>query len=277
MNRRFPDWKSCLQFCAALALMTAAGMALAEETPPETAWQASLKNRFFQDRPITEGSDVIQIKAPYRAEDAALVPLQVVAQFPQSSERSIRSIMVIIDSNPVPWTGTFQFTPLSGRADVAFRARVNAYSWVRAIAETSDGKLYMNKAFVKASGGCSAPLGADLEAAMARLGKMKFKLDGTEAKTGAVNEVQLLISHPNLSGMQMDQITRMVKPAHFVKSVNVSYDGAAVFGATTDIGISADPNFRFNLVPDHQGGELKAEITDNLDQHYSWKQPLNTP
>ena len=42
----------------------------------------------------------------------------------------------------------------------------------------------MTKKFVKASGGCSAPIGADLDAAMKRLGKMKFRLgqDVTEGK-----------------------------------------------------------------------------------------------
>lgn len=271
------QWKTFSVTGISLVCMLIAGMASAEDAPPETAWQASLKQQFFQDKSIREGSDVIQIKAPYRAEDAALVPLQVLAQFPQTAERSIRSITLIIDSNPVPWAGTFQFTPASGRADLALRARVNAYSWVRAIAETSDGKLYMNKAFVKASGGCSAPLGADLEAAMARLGKMKFKLESQEVKPGSVTEAQLLISHPNLSGMQMDQITRIVKPAHFVKSVDVRYDGTPVFSAKTDIAMSADPNFRFDFIPDHPGGELSAEVIDNLDQHFSWKQTISAP
>lgn len=40
---------------------------------------------------------------------------------------------------------------------LATRVRVDDYSYVRAVAETADGKLHMVKAFVKASGGCSAP------------------------------------------------------------------------------------------------------------------------
>ena len=52
--------------------------------------------------------------------------------------------------------------------------RINEYTNVRAIAETSDGELYMASRFVKAAGGCSAPALKDHEQAMARLGQMKL-------------------------------------------------------------------------------------------------------
>ena len=33
--------------------------------------------------------------------------------------------------------------------------------------------------------------------------------------------VQLMIRHPNYSGMQMDQVTRLYVPAHFVSTVKI--------------------------------------------------------
>jgi sulfur-oxidizing protein SoxY len=140
------------------------------------------------------------------------------------------------------------------------RIRVNTYSNIRAIAEMNDGRLVMAKKFVKASGGCSAPIGADLDAAMQRLGKMKFRLD-EGVKVGEPNLAQLLISHPNITGMQMDQVTRFVKKSHFVKEVRVSFNDKPILTAKTDIAISADPNFRFYFVPD-KAGVLKAEVAD---------------
>ena len=41
--------------------------------------------------------------------------------------------------------------------EISTRVRVNNYTDVHAVAELSDGKLYMTKTYVKASGGCSAP------------------------------------------------------------------------------------------------------------------------
>ena len=125
----------------------------------------------------------------------------------------------------------------------------------------------MHKVFVKASGGCSAPIAADLEAAMKRLGKMKFRVNGdADGETPLLT--QLMISHPNITGMQMDQVSRLVKPAHFVNRVNIVFNDKPVLTAKTDIAISADPNFRFYFVP-RDAGVLKAEVHDNKGMVFS--------
>ena len=66
------------------------------------------------------------------------------------------------------------------------------------MAETSDGELYVVERFIKAAGGCSAPGLKDKEVAMARLGQMKLKPMTAASSPGELNEVQLLISHPEL-------------------------------------------------------------------------------
>jgi sulfur-oxidizing protein SoxY len=226
----------------------------------ESNWNKVLKNQYFSAQSIHESNDVIEIEAPFRAEDPALVPVQIISHIAQTKERYIKKITVFVDKNPFPFVGEFEFTPESGKASLAMRVRVNSYSYIRAIAEMNDGQLYMTKKFVKASGGCSAPIGADLDAAMKRLGKMKFRLD-KGAKKGDATLAQLLISHPNITGMQRDQVTRFVKKSHFVDQLKVTFDGKPVLTAKIDIAISADPNFRFYFVP-NKTGVLKAEFSD---------------
>ncbi len=226
----------------------------------ENIWNKVLKPEYFAGQAIEESDKVIELEAPVRAEDPALVPFKIVSKISQTKENYIKRILVLVDNNPFPFVGDFDFTPESGKADIAMRIRVNSNSHIRAIAQMNDGKLIMTKKFVKASGGCSAPIGADLDEAMSRLGKMKFKLDG-DVKVGEPTSVQLMISHPNITGMQMDQVTRFIKKAHFVKDVKVSFNGKPVLTAKTDIAISTDPNFRFYFVPE-KAGELKAEVTD---------------
>ncbi|CAG7857658.1 sulfur-oxidizing protein SoxY [biofilm metagenome] len=226
----------------------------------ENEWINTLKNQYFSGKTIDESNNIIELDAPVRAEDPALVPLKISSKINQTSDSYIKKIVVLVDKNPFPFVGEFEFSPLSGKADLAMRIRVNTYSYIRAIAETNDGKLYMSKKYVKVSGGCSAPVGADLDAAMQRLGKMKFRLDdGIKNKEPTL--VQLLISHPNLSGMQMDQVTRFVRKSHFVKEMKVSFNDQPILTAKTDIAISSDPNFRFYFVPE-TAGTLKAEFTD---------------
>lgn len=257
--------------CLCVGLLLANIGYAAEE---DAAWTQGLKAKYFGNRTIAESSNLIELTAPYRAEDPALVPISVTAKIPQTADKYIKTITLIIDNNPVPFAAAFHFTPDSGKADIATRFRFNAYTHIRAIVETNDGQLSMAKAFVKASGGCSAPIGADLDAAMARLGKMKFKLDSDTLVPNQPNSAQLLISHPNISGMQMDQISRMVKPAHFVNDIKVSFNGKPIFSTETDIAGSTDPNFRFYFVPD-KAGALTAEIKDNTGKTFSYTQAVS--
>src|SRR3984885_8161360 len=49
------------------------------------------------------------------------------------------------------------------------------YTNVHAVAELSDGQLYVVSTFVKASGGCSAPMAKNPEEAKTNLGQMRFR------------------------------------------------------------------------------------------------------
>lgn len=245
-------------FAYTLILMTLSGHAVAEGD--DDTWNNVLKSQFFAGKTIQETDDIISLDAPYRAEDPAIVPLRVSSRISQSQDKYIKKIWMFVDKNPLPFVGEFEFFPESGKADLALRIRVNTYSNIRAIAETNDGKLTMTKKFVKASGGCSAPVGADLDEAMKRQGKVKFRLDEI-AQPGKPVLTQLMISHPNLTGMQMDQMTRFVRKSNFINELKVSFNNKQVLKAKMDIAISADPNFRFYFVPD-KSGALKAEFTD---------------
>ncbi|MBT3813194.1 MAG: quinoprotein dehydrogenase-associated SoxYZ-like carrier [Gammaproteobacteria bacterium] len=233
---------------------------LSHAAKDDTIWRQVLKPQYFAGKSIKDGDKIIQLTTPKRAEDPALVPIKVTTSLVQTNKIYIKRIILLIDKNPVPLIGEFDFTPESGRADIAMRVRVNTYSYIRAIAEMNNGDLYMVKKFVKASGGCSAPIGADYDAAMQRLGKMKFRLDN-ELEDGKPTMAQLLISHPNVTGMQMDQVTRFKRRAHFIKQIKVTFNDQPILTAKTDIAISSDPNFRFYFIPTKKG-VLKAEFTD---------------
>lgn len=237
------------------------------DNPEDSAIWQKIRVSLFQSRAIhTSGADVISLDAPKRAEDAAIVPIAIKTQFAQTPTRYIDKIYLIIDNNPAPIAAVFQFTPLSGRADIETRVRIDSYTFVRAIAQTNDGQLHMVTRFVKAAGGCSAPPGKDAQAAQANLGRMKFRV---ENPAGANQPVlaQLMISHPNNSGLAMDQVSRLYTPSHFVRELRITYNGALVLSADVDFSISENPNFRFYFLP--QGtGELKAELLDSKDLRF---------
>ena len=220
----------------------------------------------FANAPLEAPDNVITLETPKRAEDAAIVPVAIRSHFPQAKEHFIERIWLIVDNNPSPIAAVFHFTLESGRADIETRIRIEEYTHVRAVALTNDGKLYMAANFVKASGGCSAPAGKDALAAKANLGKMRIRV-GESAGPGQPALAQLMISHPNDSGLAMDQVTRTYAPAHFVREVKVTHAGKPVMSAEVDFSISENPNFRFYFVPDG-GGQLEAKVVDNQDLEF---------
>jgi len=231
---------------------------------PETAIWGQIKRSLFGNRPVSNDSQgIVELVAPARAEDAAVVPVAIRTRLAQRPERYIRRIYLIVDNNPLPLAAMIELTPESGRADLETRIRIEQYTYVRAVAELSDGKLVADARFVKAAGGCSAPAGKDPAAAAARLGRMRLAVEGDVSYNQPVL-AQLMISHPNDSGLVMDQLTRLFTPAYFVRSINVTYAGKPILSAAVDFSISENPNFRFYFVPAGEG-ELKAQALDTKD------------
>ncbi|WP_434362244.1 quinoprotein dehydrogenase-associated SoxYZ-like carrier [Parasalinivibrio latis] len=226
-----------------------------------------IKNMLFPMDPEIIEDNLITLVTPPRAEDAALVPVTIRFSRNQADPAFIRKIHLVVDNNPSPVVGTFTMTRENGIADISTRIRVNAYSHVRAIAETADGTLHMTTNYVKASGGCSAPAGADDELAKKRMGKMKLR----SQFENDIRSLQLLVSHPNYSGLQIDQITRLWIPSDYVNQVNVTMNSQQVMSFTGGISISENPSFTFHLDPS-QKGELKAEVKDSSGRAFaqSW-------
>ena len=265
-----------LAWLLAMAGAPAAGAEIktADNSVDNERWR-KVRASLFGERPITEDDSVVVLEAPARAEDAAVVPIALRAQFEQKPERHVRRMTLVIDNNPSPLAAVFTYTLDSGRADIETRVRIDEYTYVRTIAETGDGQLHMSKRFVKASGGCSAPPGKDPQAAKATLGQMRLSVK-PEALPGRPVLAQLMISHPNDSGLVMDQATRLYTPAWFVRQIDVRHNGKLVLQADVDFAISENPHLRFYFTPggSASGGELTAEVVDSKDLRFEQRTTL---
>ncbi len=244
---------------------------LAAEAGDFTRWN-DIRTEIFGKAEIGDGSSFIALDAPTRAEDAAMVPITIQALAPQTKDAYISKLTLIVDENPSPLVAVFHVSPQNGSATISTRVRVNDYTNIRVIAERSDGKLVMVSRYVKAAGGCSAPAGKDQKAAMARLGKMKL-IPSERVAAGQAGQYQLLISHPNNSGLQFDQMTRNYIPAHYIRSIQVTFDGAPVLTVEPNISISEDPSIHFSWVTDHSG-TMEVKAVDSRDNVFTGSFPV---
>src|SRR4030081_108374 len=204
------------------AMQFGARLAPAATPEPYDPWPGLVQD-IFSNRAINDGAGLIAIEMPYRAEDAAIVPVTLRATLPPGDVRRVLAITLVIDQNPAPMAARFELGPDASVSEISTRVRVHNYTDVHAVAELSDGQLYVTKTYVKASGGCSAPAAKNAEEAKGRLGQMRYRQfarPGQGPVSGA-REAQIMIGHPNNSGLQMDQVTQLYIPAFFVNELRL--------------------------------------------------------
>ena len=97
----------------------------------------------------------IAIDLPEIAENGTAVPLAVTVESPMTTADRVTDLLVVADGNPNPRVAAFHFTPMSGRAEIATRIRLNATENVIVVARTADGRFFISRKEVKvAIGGC---------------------------------------------------------------------------------------------------------------------------
>jgi sulfur-oxidizing protein SoxY len=224
-----------------------------------------LREAILGGRATEPANELMELTAPSRALDAAAVPVSLAladALVPQ-----VRAVWVVVDENPVPLAATFRAGPAGDLRVLSMRLRVDSYTNLHAVAETADGRLLEAVRFVKAAGGCSAPVTGDLQAARSRMGRMRLQApDGPPSPDRPV-PVQVALSHPNTSGLQMDQLTRLSIPAEYIHALRISYRSAEVLLVEAGISVAENPTFGFALSGE-PGGELRVAAEDNRSRRF---------
>ncbi len=232
-------------------------------------WQ-DLQKQIFDGKTAKVDDGAIKLDAPKRAEDAALVPITIQLTNP----KDVKGLYLVIDDNPSPIAAHFQFGPDADPKEIKLRVRVNTYSDMHAVAVLKDGSLVETTKFVKASGGCSAPMGVSDQEAMQGMGDMRLKIAG-DVQANKPIDATLMIKHPNFNGMQMNQVTREYTPARYIQKVDVTYDNKKVFDLDTDISLASNPVISFDLLPSAAKGEVKVNVKDS--QNGAWTKTFNVP
>ncbi len=256
---------------------TAAALLAVASVPASagTIWD-EIKGSVYGDRKIEDGRSVVTLEAEIRPADMRNVPFTVAAAMKDG--RTIKSVALIIDENPTPVVAVFNMG--ASRDSVAFNSnfRVNQQSDIRAVVEASDGQLYMVSRLVKFAGGqasCSAPPTGDPAEIAANMGKMKFtQLPNDGTASSLLQRARVDFSHPNHTGMVMDQQTLLYTPMMMVSEITVKQGGELIFRAEGSIAFSQNPMIEFDM---KRNGASDIEVTLKDTGGGSWTQkfPVN--
>ena len=210
-------------------------VALADTAPPQGigVWP-TLRPQFYGTRNIGEvGDELMSVEAPASTPDPSATPVTI--HFGAALAGALKQVRVIIDNNPSPVVATFDVSPTLPVDEIDLRVRIDRFTSVRAIAETTDGRLEMRSTWVNASGGCSAPPSA---ASGGTLGEIRLR-PSSEGKA-----LQVSIRHPNNSGFQIDPRTGDAIAPHFISHITLRSGEKTLLAADTGISISENPTLR---------------------------------
>ena len=100
---------------AAVALAAALPLAAnAAEGDAEDIWP-SLKKDLFGTREVVEDAGAVTLEAPYRAEDAAIVPVTV--RIPAAVAGSVKGLTLVVEKNPMPMVAKLTFGSAVGSGE----------------------------------------------------------------------------------------------------------------------------------------------------------------
>ena len=97
----------------------------------------------------------ISLELPQIAENGNTVPIAFEVDSPMTEGDYVKAVHIFAEQNPLPDVASFYFTPRSGKARASTRMRMLKTQNIVAVAEMSDGSVYMTKTEVKVTiGGC---------------------------------------------------------------------------------------------------------------------------
>lgn len=208
---------------------------------------------------------------PILAEDGSAVPIRVAVAHPMEPDHYIRSIEVVLPTDPVPYKGRFVFTPANGQAWVAFQMRSGIGGVVKAVAEcTRHGRFEGTRELRVVEGGCTT---APDKIARERLGNPMLRLPRS-VKAGEVVEVRAKVDHNSYTGLALKN-GRFVReiPEFYVKQMLVYLGDDKVSEFQMTSAVSPNPLIRFPLKA-NQGGTLRVMFVNNEGQRWEVSHPL---
>nr|VFJ63123.1 MAG: sulfur-oxidizing protein SoxY [Candidatus Kentron sp. FM]VFJ65097.1 MAG: sulfur-oxidizing protein SoxY [Candidatus Kentron sp. FM]VFK15937.1 MAG: sulfur-oxidizing protein SoxY [Candidatus Kentron sp. FM] len=103
----------------------------------------------------TPAEGKVSLELPTIAENGNTVPFTVSVDSPMTDTDYVKAIHILAEENPSPEVATFYLTPKSGKAEVKARTRLAKTQDVVAVAEMSDGSMYIARQQIKVTiGGC---------------------------------------------------------------------------------------------------------------------------
>jgi len=213
----------------------------------------------------------VQVDVPILADDPVAIPLTVSVDHPMEPDHYIKSLEVVLATDPVPKKGLFRFTPVSGRASVAYQIRSGQGGELAVIGECSrHGHFETKQSLRVAPGGCAVPPGAAIRE---RGGNPTVQSSG-RVKPGEVAPIWAALKHSSHTGLT-EKKGKFVqeRPPFYVERMTVFLGEQQVSEFLMTPAVSPDPRIRFFVKADAEK-PVRVVFVNNKGEKWETSQRL---
>ena len=196
-------------------------------------------------------SQDIEIIAPDKAENGAIVQLEVTSRIPNTE-----AIAVFVEKNPTALIGNFMFSN-GALPQIVTRIKMAETSDIKVVVK-ADGKYFTASKNVQVlENGCGGGGNANekFETSMKLRAKLKNNL----------TEIKAIIIHPMYTGRGKDDFGVII-PAHFIQLVTATLNDKPVLEMQWGTGISKNPYLTFYVKGAKVGDKVAVTWFDNLGE-----------
>ncbi len=198
-------------------------------------------------------SNEIEITAPSRAENGAIVQVAVNSRIPNSE-----AIAIFVDKNPTALIANTMFSN-GAQANMVTRIKMAETSDIKVIVKAGDRYYTASKPVIVLENGCGGTSGANEPF------KSSMKIRAKQVKDSKEVQVKAIITHPMHTGRGKDDLGQLI-PAHFIQLVTVKHNGKPVVEMQLGTGIAKNPYLTFHLAEAQLGDDIVIDWQDNLGQ-----------
>jgi sulfur-oxidizing protein SoxY len=236
---------------------------------------ATLRRAWSTEAPARDPLHWPVLNVPSSTSNGARVPIRVELAHPMDPDHHVTSVQVVNPRDPVPVKGVFHFTPLNGRAYVAFQARLDeGRSTLNATSECTRHGRFASTATVTildGAGGCAgvapaAPrLAAEIRDPVIRLPHL---IAERTIHDGDIIDVQVKIRHPNRTGLALrdGKFVQESEPFH-LEAMDVFYGADRVSRFVLGAALSDNPLIAFTLRA-RLGATVRVTLTNTRRQRF---------
>lgn len=215
----------------------------------QQAWWRTIAEAAALVGDAVPSTDGILIDLPFVSEDGSSVDLGVFVDRPMTPESFVESLHVFASTNPSPPIADYFFSPLSGRAAIATRVRLNQSQTVGAVAKMNTGAVIVAERDIRITiSGCLARA-----ATYASTDLMLTRVRAAERfAPGSPGEITTMINHPMETGLRTNAAGELL-PQNIVTRFLAAFERATVFEARFHRSVAANPYLRFFVAPPRSG------------------------